>query len=219
MREMLARRNPETKSDPRSVLQAEAELANWPGLLGLLCECYVARAGAWGEWVEPLRKALGLPTRDEVKKQIKAEAKGAKATKPKAAAEVRAPAPGPELFTGRCRVCRCTEADCSACVDRTGQPCSWTSDKRNLCSACLPLLETDIGSLFVGRESLPQMLLAKTPGSVRTVGQALEMDIPKLKPADREDLRAGARAWLDRQVGQHDSEIADEVEGYEEEGE
>lgn len=34
----------------------------------------------------------------------------------------------------RCRECGCTEGDCSGCVERTGEPCSWT--QWDLCSAC-----------------------------------------------------------------------------------
>lgn len=33
-----------------------------------------------------------------------------------------------------CRVCKCTEADCSQCIARTGSPCSWIAP--DLCSAC-----------------------------------------------------------------------------------
>lgn len=33
-----------------------------------------------------------------------------------------------------CRVCGCTEEDCSICIERTGQPCHWV--EADLCSAC-----------------------------------------------------------------------------------
>jgi hypothetical protein len=33
-----------------------------------------------------------------------------------------------------CRVCGCTDEDCSGCIERTGEPCSWVDD--DLCSAC-----------------------------------------------------------------------------------
>lgn len=33
-----------------------------------------------------------------------------------------------------CRVCGCTDVDCSECIERTGQPCHWIED--DLCSAC-----------------------------------------------------------------------------------
>lgn len=33
-----------------------------------------------------------------------------------------------------CRVCRCTEDDCSQCVEKTGEPCYWVAP--GLCSAC-----------------------------------------------------------------------------------
>ena len=34
----------------------------------------------------------------------------------------------------RCRVCLCTDMDCSGCIQRTGKPCHWVSE--DLCSAC-----------------------------------------------------------------------------------
>lgn len=34
----------------------------------------------------------------------------------------------------RCRVCGCTDEDCSGCVARTGAPCHWFEP--DLCSAC-----------------------------------------------------------------------------------
>jgi len=35
----------------------------------------------------------------------------------------------------RCRVCSCTDDDCSQCVAKTGRPCSWV--EADLCSACV----------------------------------------------------------------------------------
>ena len=34
----------------------------------------------------------------------------------------------------RCRICGCTDDDCSGCIERTGERCSWV--EANLCSAC-----------------------------------------------------------------------------------
>lgn len=36
--------------------------------------------------------------------------------------------------TRRCRVCGCTDEDCTRCVERTGALCWWVAD--DLCSAC-----------------------------------------------------------------------------------
>lgn len=41
---------------------------------------------------------------------------------------------GSELPMRECRVCGCTEEDCTGCVVKTGQPCFWVED--DLCSAC-----------------------------------------------------------------------------------
>jgi hypothetical protein len=38
-----------------------------------------------------------------------------------------------------CRVCGCTEDDCSGCVERTGERCFWVAP--DLCSACWPEAE------------------------------------------------------------------------------
>lgn len=33
-----------------------------------------------------------------------------------------------------CRLCGCTDDDCSGCIERTGHPCHWV--ETDLCSAC-----------------------------------------------------------------------------------
>jgi hypothetical protein len=33
-----------------------------------------------------------------------------------------------------CRICGCTDLDCSVCIERTGEPCHWVEE--DLCSAC-----------------------------------------------------------------------------------
>lgn len=40
----------------------------------------------------------------------------------------------PELQR-RCRVCGCTQDDCSQCIEKTGDSCQWV--KFDLCSACV----------------------------------------------------------------------------------
>lgn len=39
------------------------------------------------------------------------------------------------LVLDQCAVCGCTEEDCSQCVEKTGEPCSWVQP--GLCSACV----------------------------------------------------------------------------------
>ena len=39
-----------------------------------------------------------------------------------------------QLDIRRCRICGCTDNDCSKCIERTGEPCHWVED--DLCSAC-----------------------------------------------------------------------------------
>ncbi len=34
----------------------------------------------------------------------------------------------------KCRVCGCTDLNCSQCIEKTGKPCYWVEE--DLCSAC-----------------------------------------------------------------------------------
>jgi hypothetical protein len=47
-----------------------------------------------------------------------------------------------------CRVCGCTEDDCSQCVKKTGEPCSWVAP--GLCSACDAGVDEDAHRGFGG---------------------------------------------------------------------
>lgn len=43
-----------------------------------------------------------------------------------------------EVGTERsCRICGCTDLDCSGCIERTGRPCAWVPGRRDLCTACV----------------------------------------------------------------------------------
>lgn len=35
-----------------------------------------------------------------------------------------------------CLICGCTDNNCSQCVEKTGEPCYWIDNNKNLCSAC-----------------------------------------------------------------------------------
>ena len=46
-----------------------------------------------------------------------------------------------EDWEAECRVCGCTENDCSQCIEKTGARCHWVPDptmQGDLCSACVP---------------------------------------------------------------------------------
>ncbi|MEN6425199.1 MAG: ParB N-terminal domain-containing protein, partial [Phycisphaerales bacterium] len=49
-------------------------------------------------------------------------------------AEVTAAPEGKTTGPGVCRVCGCTDDDCSQCVEATGEPCTWV--EADLCSRC-----------------------------------------------------------------------------------
>jgi hypothetical protein len=43
-----------------------------------------------------------------------------------------------DLGAPSCRVCGCTDDDCSGCIARTGRPCAWVPGEDALCTACVP---------------------------------------------------------------------------------
>lgn len=113
----------------------------------------------------------------------------------------------PLCTPGECRVCGCTEENCRKCILRTGTPCTWTSPAKDLCSACLPLLETDISIFFVHGRGIDNGLVSKlTAAGIRTVGhvQAMDKSKPpgKLKADDVEDLQERASKWMAEELDQ-----------------
>jgi hypothetical protein len=41
---------------------------------------------------------------------------------------------GTVIHVHTCKICGCSDFDCSACIEATGRPCYWVQD--NLCSRC-----------------------------------------------------------------------------------
>jgi hypothetical protein len=71
----------------------------------------------------------------------------------------------------KCRVCHCTDADCSQCIAKTGAPCTWVEP--NLCSACADEIEEleerddDPDDLSEPSESVVLEVVSKLHGMVR----------------------------------------------------
>jgi hypothetical protein len=121
-----------------------------------------------------------------------------------------------EPASGQCSVCNCTEQNCQRCVERMGRPCSWTSDEETLCTACLPLVEADIGILFVGRDRIPAELLGQVEAAgVRTIGHALRLSddspINDLDPDLALKLQERAVAWVETELVAGQSAELEEV--------
>lgn len=84
-----------------------------------------------------------------------------------AAAHEGGPEGAPGTGVRRCRVCGCTDDDCSGCIERTGGPCSWA--EAELCSACVPEEEQEPAGVRVRDldELLKLSLLHHIDGSVK----------------------------------------------------
>jgi ParB/RepB/Spo0J family partition protein len=111
---------------------------------------------------------------------------------------------------GACRVCGCTEADCRQCFERTGEPCSWTSPAKDLCSACLPLttkLLVDVGSfsaatLKVLRKAglvIVGEVVGRTPEQLRQACPGIHLSDALLG-----ELAATVEAWVKAQLSRTD---------------
>ena len=65
-----------------------------------------------------------------------------------------------------CRVCGCTDGDCSQCIAKTGQPCHWVAD--DLCSACADEVAADplpVTQALLTRHAENVALLARHAGN------------------------------------------------------
>ncbi len=60
-----------------------------------------------------------------------------------------------EPVSGVCRVCGCTDNDCSKCIKKTGSPCHWVDEKHTLCSACAKKKARKKGVIVAHERNLP----------------------------------------------------------------
>lgn len=102
------------------------------------------------------------------------------------------PCEGSGLPMRECRVCGCTELDCSRCIARTGKSCSWVED--DLCSAChVPGQHVRVLTQEALRADGPLLMQTWFGGegieSVEFENQVLGQFI------DKEDGDAGPKRW------------------------
>lgn len=119
------------------------------------------------------------------------------------------------LTARRCRQCGCTEADCSGCVARTGEPCHWVEP--DLCSACVPPVpDTQMPLPFADFRPDSVFMAEVDPGAVAagmTWNESPKEEAPRRKavfdgPSDED--RAGAVP--SRGVFAVDASVAEAVE-------
>jgi hypothetical protein len=82
----------------------------------------------------------------------------------------------PQATVRSCRVCGCTEDDCSGCIERTGEPCYWVT--ADLCSACAPssFSPTDAMHEIANRHSQACMAAIGREGVKGAAGWQFGMD-------------------------------------------
>jgi ParB/RepB/Spo0J family partition protein len=94
-----------------------------------------------------------------------------------------------DLRSRTCRECGCTDLDCTKCIEKTGEPCTWAGE--DICSACVaaqddpPNKKTKPRPGTVGRLDPPPTPLVCAP-----VGAGKLKDIPGLTAADAACLAA-----------------------------
>lgn len=78
----------------------------------------------------------------------------------------------------RCRVCDCTDNDCSRCIARTGKPCSWVEP--DLCSACqggwnglirVRRGNPNVASVRIGRRTIHASTTGNEEWAVRSIAE------------------------------------------------
>jgi hypothetical protein len=70
----------------------------------------------------------------------------------------------PENDSESCRVCGCTDEDCSWCITLTGDPCAW--EQPGLCTACASYGSNDVERARLrGRHALRKAKKRRAPGT------------------------------------------------------
>jgi hypothetical protein len=103
---------------------------------------------------------------------------------------------------GVCRVCKCTDDDCSQCIAKTGEPCAWVEP--DLCSACdtdaaaeLRARGLDLAAMNRGRlaSGLPTISAVQALARLDATREVLEATAPA-PIALNDELREYAREHL-----------------------
>jgi ParB/RepB/Spo0J family partition protein len=95
-----------------------------------------------------------------------------------------------EASVRTCRMCGCTEADCSQCIAATGKPCSWVEGDPDLCTACVaapapePLLIDRVDLEDDGTEAVADADDEASDSKTETAFGPSILDLP-LEPLDR----------------------------------
>jgi hypothetical protein len=121
-----------------------------------------------------------------------------------------------EFEVRRCRVCGCTDDDCSQCVEATGDSCWWVQDpegKGDLCSRCADELER--AGLCDSKHPKLAMNCPKAAGhdgpcGAVSFGKVITWELP----TERTDLDPGLAGELARlEEGDHSNEVVLVVAG------
>lgn len=94
-----------------------------------------------------------------------------------------------KLDVRTCRVCECTDADCSGCVERTGKACHWVS--ADLCSACAAGWNTLI-RVKRGNDNVASVRVGKR--TYRASSTSSEITACE-RAAQKAAAAVGAKAW------------------------
>jgi len=108
--------------------------------------------------------------------------------KPEAAKEKGAKKPAKKKAGVRqCRVCGCTDDDCSNCIEETGERCYWVED--DLCSACVKL-----GKAGPGKKTAAPKKAKKTTAPETAKKKPAKKPVAKKQPARAAKAAAGKPA-------------------------
>lgn len=134
---------------------------------------------------QPFEKVAGLlVSKEDFEKSVesaakaepaKPEAPAAKKEETKAAPSKRGGRKAETKSSRKCRVCGCTEDDCSQCIEASGEPCTWV--EYDLCSRCkneqqqnAPANGFDVAAAIEGAATLPELHRIKEQHAFKITG-------------------------------------------------
>ena len=97
-----------------------------------------------------------------------------------------------------CRVCGCTDDDCSICIERTGEPCHWVAG--DLCSACVPTPD-DGGEKPAAADSANERERSNAADAPQTPNAPPDADDLQMGDSGPADRPAADLRWTERGGG------------------
>jgi hypothetical protein len=156
----------------------------------MMSHCYFAEDIQ--ETLEAIGPLFGFDTKAEYAKAKSSLDKPAKEPPPEP--KGKKPKTGKKWDPGVCRICGCTEEDCSECIMATGEPCTWADGTEAICTRCVCPVQAGTGPCI--SDGNCKACGRKSDQPIRVESKGTKRSTSKHQPSTIE-IEAGAEAGED----------------------